>query len=194
MQSESTRAMTSWIGSLASGGLLLDAHEQAGIAVAAYVVGRASMNRLRLWLTAQTADEIAGVQRAAIDVCVWIANADRELHEDEASVLEQIVRYSRLPTESQEQLCASFREPPSLKRIEKRVEHPALRELLIALGWELAAVDGRIDDREQMFMTGLARRFEISEERLAEIKEAIVNQVGTPNQAGTPSQAGTGGE
>ena len=47
---EGTRAIASWIGTLASGGLITDAHQEAGLSVAAYVVGESRLAELREWL------------------------------------------------------------------------------------------------------------------------------------------------
>jgi len=171
--------MSTWLGTLSRGGIIRDPHEEAGVAVAAYVVGEDRLSQLREWMASEPEEVRTREQRGAIQVCFWTAHADREVAEEERDLLRQIVLASELP-EGERSTLLEQSEEPSLRGIEKRVTHPVLRELLLALSWELAAADGRIHDMERAFHQGLAKRLEIPEGRAAEIRESIGEQVGGP--------------
>ena len=49
MSDSSTAAMSSWIGTLARGGVVKHPIEEAGLAVAAFVVGEDKLDELRAW-------------------------------------------------------------------------------------------------------------------------------------------------
>lgn len=171
--SESRRAMTSWLGSLARGGVLGRAHALAGEAIASFVVGEDALGELRAWLRDQS-DEIATRERrAAIEVCIWMAHADREVHSEERAMLRDLVAQSGLDEDTQDALVTAVHEPPSLDGIETRLTHPVLRELLLALAWELAQADERIHDAEREAYGELARRLGVSHERANQIRESV---------------------
>lgn len=170
--------MASWLGALARGGVISERWEAAGQAVAAYVVGDANLEALRTWFGEQSAGIAARERRAAIEVCIWMAHADRSIDPEEVHLLREIIGASRLDEETQDALVGATHEPPSLAHLEKRLTHPVLRELLLALCWELASSDGRVDKLERDFYTGLAKRLGIADVRAAEIQRAIGERVG----------------
>lgn len=176
--SDAQTAMASWLGALSRGGVVGDAWQQAGEAVAAFVVGKHELDALRTWFAAQPPEVAGRERRAAIEVCIWMAHADREVDVEETHLLRQIIGASLLDEDTQDELVRESHEPPSLAHLEKRLTHPVLRELLLALCWELASADGRVDDRERDFYTGLAKRLGIGDVRAAEIQRAITERVG----------------
>jgi len=180
MSNDATRAMTSWIGTLSGGGIIRDPHEEAGITVAAYVVGEEPLSELREWMTSQPKDVIETAQKAAIEVCIWMANADRKLDPEEAHLIKQIIGYSRLDADTQDELVSAVHDPPSLDGVEDRLSHPVLKEMLIALSWEMAEVDGTIDRAEESFITGLAKRLSVTPERTNELRQAVVQRLSIP--------------
>ncbi len=176
--SDSALAMSTWIGTLEKSGVLETAHAQAGAALAAFVVGEARLEALRGWFGAQPAEVAAREKKAAIEICIWMANADRRLDPAEAHMLRAIVRESGLDAATREELTRSIDDLPSLHQIERRLTHETLRELLLALAWELANADGNIHALEQDFHVGLARRLGIEDGRAAEIRAAMAAEVG----------------
>jgi hypothetical protein len=177
---DSRLAMATWLGTLAKGGVLGDAqgdanapHREAGDAVAAFVVGDEALATLRRWWKAQPPEVVAREKRGAIEICIWMANADRRLDPEEAHMLRAVVLESGLDEDTQDELVAAIHDPPSLAGIEERLTHPVLRELLLALAWELASADGQIDLRERDFHVGLAKRLGVPEARAREIRDAI---------------------
>ena len=176
--SDAQQAMASWLGALSRGGVLGDSMEQAGTAVAAYVVGEPQLDELRGWFGAQSADVATRERRAAIEVCIWMVHADREVDSEEVHLLKKIIGASLLDEDTQDELVREAHEPPSLRGLEERLTHPVLRELLLALCWELASADGRVAKSERDFYVGLAKRLGIDPTRAAEIQRAIGERIG----------------
>ncbi len=112
-------------------------------------------------------------RRAAIEVCIWMANADRELDGDEAGLLKTLIDKSGLDDDTKDALVSEVHDPPSLADLEERLTHPVLRELLLFLAWELANADGTVARAEAAFFTGLAKRLGVSDARAKEIQAAV---------------------
>ena len=175
--SDSQTAMTTWIGTLAHGGILQSPLEEAGVTVAAYVVGEEKLGELREWMLKQSPETLAAQRVAAVEICIWMANADRNLDPEEAHLLKEIISRSELDEDTQDELVAAVHEPPSLEGIEDRIGHPVLKELLLALSWELAHADGTVAPSEEAFLTGLAKRLGVSPERSRELHGAITERI-----------------
>ena len=170
---DAQRAMTSWVGTLTSGGVFRSKHEEAGVTLAAYVVGEEPMAQLRAWMVQQDDERLHVAQRACIEVCIWMANADRKLESEEVVLLKELIACSQLDEDEQDELVAAVHDPPSLKGIEKRLGHPVLRELMIALMWELALSDGDLAKQEIDLLIGFAKRFEIDPNRAQSLRDAV---------------------
>jgi len=169
--------MATWIGTLSRGGIIREEREEAGVAVAAFVVGADDLASLREWFNEQEPTIRAREQRAAVEVCIWMAHADREVVHEEAELLRAVVLGCELGQAERTELLDSVAEPPPLSDIAERLTHPTLRELMLALGWELACADGRIDPREIELHDGLAKRLGVSAERARELRGSIEQQV-----------------
>lgn len=180
---DARKAMATWLGVLGRGGLFWDAQQEAGVALAAYVVGEERLEELRQWMA--SLDEASRVreQSGAIEVCIWMAHADRELAATEADLLKEIVLDAELDEADRRRLTAAIDDPPSLEGVEDRVTHPVLRELLLALSWELAMADDRVDRFERDFYTGLAHRLGVEAERAMEIRDTIGERLSAPPDA-----------
>ncbi len=174
---EAQRAMATWVGTLARGGVIRDEREEAGAAVAAFVVGEDRLEALRAWFEAQPPEVRTREQRAAVELCIWMAHADREVVPEEAQLLRAIVLSSELAEDERQALIETVAEPPPLSDIAERLTQPTLRELMLALSWELACADGRIDPMEAELHAGLAKRLGVSVERAAELRGSIEEQV-----------------
>lgn len=170
------RAMTGWLGSLGKSGVIEG--EADGDAVAAFVVGQEQLGELRHFLTTVPRDVRDRERRAAIEVCIWMVHADRKMDPEEANLLRSIIDASGLSEDVQDELVAATHEPPSLEGLETRLTHPVLRELLLALSWEIAAADGNVARAERDFYTGLSKRLGVSAARAAEIQRSIAERIG----------------
>lgn len=177
MSDESRLAMSTWVGALANSGLLRDDAQAAGVALAAFVVGEARIEELRTWLRAQPAPVLKREKRAAIEVCIWMANADRRLDPEEAHFLRTLVNESGLDDDTVDELVESIHDLPSLEGIERRLTHPTLRELMLALAWELATADGTVDRLEEAFHVGLAKRLCVESKRATDLRDAVVQRL-----------------
>ncbi len=163
-------AIERWVGLLASGGVL-EAH-------ATKLSGKAPVSEEKIaeldaWLRAQTSDVRKRERRAAIEVCIWMANADRNLDAEEASLLKTLIDRSGLDDDTKDTLVSEVHDPPSLADLEERLTHPVLRELLLFLAWELANADGTVARAEAAFFEGLTKRLGVSPERAKEIQSAV---------------------
>lgn len=162
--------MQRWVELLAAGGVV----EARGTATTGHApIAREKIEELEAWLAAQPAEVRRRERRAAIEVCIWMANADRNLDADEAAMLKTLIDRSGLDDDAKDDLVSEVHDPPSLVDLEQRLTHPVLRELLLFLAWELANADGSVARAEAAFFKGLAKRLEISDERAAEIQAAV---------------------
>lgn len=173
MATSAQRAMVSWVGALAEGGVVSEADAEAGEAVAAFVVGEEALAKLRAWLREIDQRTASRERRAAIEVCIHMAHADRTLHREEKDLLRRLVSASRLDEADREQLADAVLEPPSIDDVEERLTHPVLRELILALAWELALADGRVADAETSFHRELAALLKVPADRAEEIRTAV---------------------
>lgn len=170
--------MATWVGTLARGGVLVDSAQEAGVAVAAYVVGEERLSDLREWMRSQPPEVVDREQEAAITACIWMAQSDRQMDPAERSLLEEIINRSDLAYDTQERLIAALdAPPPSTDQMGRSATHPVLQELLLALAWELALADGRIDPSERDFHADLARWMGVAPERAAELREALTGRL-----------------
>lgn len=170
---DAQRAMTSWVGTLTSGGVFRSKHEEAGVTLAAYVVGEEAMSELREWMAEQDPKTLRRAQKACIEVCIWMANADRKLEPQEIELLKGLITQSQLDEDTQDELVAAVHDLPSLDRIEARLGHPVLQELMIALMWELAMSDGELAKAESDLLDGFIERFGIAPDRAKQLQKAV---------------------
>lgn len=179
MSTASQRAMMTWLGTLARGGVIARSPDaEAGEAVAAFVIGEARVDALRAFLERTDEATAARERQAAVEVCIWMAHADREIHPEETHLLRMMVAESGLDADAQDALVDAVHAPPSLEGVETRLTHEVLRELILALAWELALADGRVDHAEDALYRQLAARFGIADERAEELRAAISQELG----------------
>ncbi len=171
-------AMASWLGALGKAGLIDGGSADTSTVVAQYVVGEAAIGSLREFLESASPEVRERERRAAIEVCIWMMHADRKIDPEEVALLREIIGSSGLSDDVQDELVQATHEPPSLEGLEERITHPVLRELLLALAWELASIDGTVARAERDFYTGLSKRLGVTAVRAAEIQRAIAERVG----------------
>ena len=168
-------AMATWVGALCRGGVLLGSDEEAGAHLALEVLGEDRLVQLREWFASQTRDVLERERRGAIHACIWMVHADREIATEEIELLEEIIERSDLPPKIQEELVAAIDEPLGPEDISEELTQPGLRELMLALSWELALADNRLVESEQTAHEELAEAFEVDEERAAAIRTSIMD-------------------
>lgn len=167
-------AMAGWLGLFARAGVL--ERRASGDAIAAFVVGEDRVRELAQWFASADEATVRRERRAAIELCIWMAHADREVSPEERLLLRQLVARSGLDEDTQDELVHAVHHPAPIDRVEQRLTHPVLRELMLALAWELAMADGRIDGAEIALYTSLADRFG-NPERAIEIRGAMDEEI-----------------
>jgi len=171
-QNSAPKVIATWIGALTQGGVLLSEAE-AGRKVASLFVGEDTIARLRKHFVEAPPEVVRRERKAAVEACIWMAAADRVVTKEERTLMLDIVKGSGLPEEDRITLAVGIDDPPPLSDIDKRIACPELRELLLALAWELALADGVLHRQEQSFLDGLVKRFGVAPARAAEIVAAV---------------------
>ncbi|MBX3271444.1 MAG: TerB family tellurite resistance protein [Sandaracinaceae bacterium] len=173
------KAMTTWVGALSSSGVLEPTEDaDAGAAVAAYVVGEERLEELRTFFRHASAEAVARERRAAVEAVIAMAQADRDVHPEESHLLSRLVARSGLDEDTQDELVMRVHQPREVEDLGDRLTHPVLRELILALAWELALADGRVDQAESELYADLARQLEVRPARAKEIAAAVDERVG----------------
>jgi uncharacterized tellurite resistance protein B-like protein len=173
------RAMEGWLGTLGHVGVIdAGADDEGSTALANFVVGEEGVETLRGFFADATREIRDRERRAAIEICIWMMHADRKVDPEEVAMIREIIGRSGLPDDVQDELVQGTHEPPSLEGVEDRLTQPALRELLLALCWELASVDGNVAKAERDFYTGMSKRLGVGPARAAEIQRSMAERVG----------------
>ena len=81
--------------------------------------------------------------------------------------------YMETPFYGAPRMMAALQAPWTADEVAGTLRQPQLRELILALAWELAAEDGHRDEDERAALADLARAFDVPEARLAEIRAAV---------------------
>ena len=165
--------MATWIGALSRGGVLVTEREQQGAMAALTLLGSRRLETLREWFKAAAPDEAEREREGAVEVCLWMAHADRVIAPEERTLLEDIIAFSELPEQRRSELTAGLEKAPSLDNIAGRLTQPQLRGLMLALSWQLAEADGRVDATEATAYDRLAELLEVSANEAAKIRDAV---------------------
>ena len=160
--------MTTWLGALLRGD---DVGTDVSLAVG--ILGADELASLRAWFAAQPEEILTRERVGAIHACIWMVRADRETHPGEIQALQDLIAQSELPWGEQTKLLAALHAPLTPETIAADLQQPALRELMLAIAWELSFADGRIDDDERDAYDELAAAFEVTLERSEEIRVAV---------------------
>ena len=160
------KVISTWVAILSGGGLLRGERETEGAALAGRIVGEARLSDLRAWLTALPASQLEDIRTAAIELCMWMAVADRVIDPAERDLLSDVVRASGLSAADEQRLLdllqaalSDVRCLPHLETMAERLDHPVLRELMLALAWYVANADGFVDALESSSYGRLAGLF-----------------------------------
>lgn len=168
-------AMSTWVGALSRGGVLMNDLEEQGAELALAVLGEETLGELRQHFKHAAEEDVARERQGAIHACIWMANADREITQEEVERLEWMIGRSELPAPAQEALTSAIEEPMDPVDFADQLTEPGLRQLVLGLAIELAHADGRVDEREEQAYDELAEALGITEARAAEIREAVID-------------------
>lgn len=172
--------VTSWVALLSPTALLHGARDEWAVHAAARVVGEARLAELREYLTGEPKDRAADLRSAAIEICIWMAVSDRVVDPVEREVLTDLVTRAELPAQETRRLvdlCRSalsdVRKLSHPETLAERADHPVLRELLLALAWQVALADDFVDDLEIRSFERLAGIFGIEPADRERIRTAL---------------------
>ena len=164
-----------WLGVLATG-VLRDRADEDAILAAARIVGEDALASLREWFAAHTPDERQVTQCAVIEGCIAMVHADRVVTDAERAQLRALIEASRIDEAHAERMKKAIdHSPRAMDHIVRSLTHPVLRELLLVLAWELANVDGKLDDAERGLYGLLAAQLSVTPERAQTLREAFAS-------------------
>ena len=167
-------AMATWVGALVRGGILMGHEEEMGAILAQVVLGPDGLVELREWFAAQPPEVVRRERRGAIHACIFLAQADRDIAAEEVALIERVIAHSDLQPEDERALMAAIEVPLAPQLIASELTQPGLRDLTLALSWQLAASDHVLDADEASAHLTLARVFGVSEKRLETIRQAVL--------------------
>lgn len=169
---EATRIIMRWFGDLgrADGAASTDAGD---LGVVTRAIGAERLEGLEQWLRAQPAEVRAREQEAAIQTCIYVAHADRELHETERRLIYSAIEAADLDDATKERLRTEVETPPQLSNLTGRLTQPVLRELALLLAWDLALADGRITSEERVGYFDLTRALGVDPGRARTFRELL---------------------
>lgn len=172
--------VTRWVTLLSPTALLHGERDDWAVRAATRVVGETRLAELREYLEREPADRAAALRSAAIEICIWMAVSDRVVDPREREVLAEAVEGAELAPEETArlvELCRSalgdVRKLAHPETLAERADHPVLRELLLALAWQVALADDYVDDLELRSFHRLAGIFGIEEADQQRICAAI---------------------
>ena len=158
-----------WLGILSSG--VLDGEDAERSLVRAHqVLGEERLGELREWFRDTPAQVVADAKRAVVEACVAVVHADEVVTGSERELVARIVQLAALDPASARSLEASIDAPLPLDQIAPRIPHPALRELVLVIAWQIAQVDEDIDGTERGTYGELAKRLAITPARAKELR------------------------
>jgi uncharacterized tellurite resistance protein B-like protein len=171
-------AINTWIAVLSGGGVLHGEREAEGVVLASRIVGEERLSQLRAWLEVQTEEDVEDIRSA--ELCMWMAVADRVIDPRERELLADIVRSSGLSSPEEARLLAllpaalsDVRRLPHVETLAERMDHPVLRELMLALVWHVARADGFVDALEGTSYERLAAIFGVEHDVAAAISDVL---------------------
>lgn len=164
--------MVTWVGA-ALQGTPLSAEQSAGLEWADSLLGDGAMQDIRDHFAGLPPDQPERERVGAILACIWIAQADQVIHEEERRMLVAVVDNAGVAPWRRAELLAAIDQPVALPTITSELTHPGLRELVFALGWRLAASDGDVANEERSALAELAQAWGITPDRVQAIGEAL---------------------
>lgn len=174
---DSARAMATWLAGLAKPTLRMGPMEKAGQSMANYVLGQGKLHEIRSWFAFQS-DEVQERELAGtLTAIVYMAHADDELHETEREFLEKLIDEAGLSDPTTDELRSQLGTRPSLDGLSARITNTDLREVLLALSWEMAMADERIAPEEQAAYNALAQSLGVPAERAESLRDSLSAQV-----------------
>lgn len=172
--------IATWISVLSETGLLHGERAEAAVLLATKIVGEARMSELRAWLHEQSHDRVLAFRAAAIELCIWMAVVDRVVDPKERELLRDAILAAELSTGEAlrlDGLLASALGDSSriahLETLAEVLDHPVLRELMLAMAWLIATADGFVDKLEVASFERLGAIFGVDPQSVERVKSVL---------------------
>jgi uncharacterized tellurite resistance protein B-like protein len=174
--------IATWISVLSETGLLHGERAEAAVVLATKIVGEARMSELRAWLHGEPRERILALRAAAIELCIWMAVVDRVVDPKEREILRDAILAAELPTGEELRLdgllASALSDSSKIAHIEtlsEVLDHPVLRELMLAMTWLIATADGFVDALEVESFERLAAIFGVDGTTAERMKNVLAS-------------------
>ncbi len=161
-----------WMGILSTG-LLVGADAEAAAIRAQRVLGSEQLSELRRWFGALPPEGLRDAKCAVVEACIAIVHADGVVADPERELVERIIQLAELDDEAQAWLVGKIDTAPSLDTVAPRLTHPALRELVLVMAWQIATADGQVEQAEHGAYGVLADRLGVSPTRASVLRTVL---------------------
>ncbi|MBX7192577.1 MAG: tellurite resistance TerB family protein [Sandaracinaceae bacterium] len=161
-----------WMGILTSG-LLVGSDAEAAAIRAQKVLGSQQLSELRRWFAALPPEALRDAKVAVIEACIAIVHADGVVADAERELVERIVQLADLDEGAVEWLVKRIDETPDVDSIVSRLTHPALRELVLVMTWQIVTVDGTVEHAEHQAHAELAAKLGIDSARASVLRTIL---------------------
>lgn len=163
---------TRWLGILTTGVLMGDDAEKAALELRS-ALGGDKLADLRQWFATHDEATTKAARVAAVEGCIAIVRADRNVDAEEREAIERIIQLSELDDETQAALSKHIDQDVSLDGLGDRLGHPVLKEALLVLAWQLAKADGKVQEDELGLYGVLADKLGVAPRRASDLRTAL---------------------
>lgn len=161
-----------WMGILSTG-LLVGSDAEAAAIRAQKVLGSQQLAELRRWFSALPPEGLRDAKCAVIEACIAIVHSDGVVADSERELVERIVQLAELDDAAAKWLVRRIDETPSLDAIVERLTHPALRELVLVMTWQIVTADGQVEQAEHGAHVALAEKLGVSVARASVLRTIL---------------------
>jgi len=165
-----------WMGILSTG-LLIGSDAEAAAIRAQKVLGSQQLSELRRWFDALPPESVLDAKAAVIEACIAIVHADGAVQDQERELVERIVQLAELDDAAGEALVKRIDQKPDVDAIVARLTHPALRELVLVMTWQIVTSDGNVEQGEHQAHTELATKLAIDPARASILRTILRDEV-----------------
>jgi tellurite resistance protein len=161
-----------WMGILSTG-LLVGSEAEAAAVRAQKVLGTQQLGELRRWFGALPPEGLRDAKCAVIEACIAIVHADGVVSDSERELVERMVQLAELDDDAQAWLTRRVDEKPVLDEVVPRLTHPALRELVLVMAWQIVTADGQVEAAEHSAHAQLAEKLGVGAARASVLRTIL---------------------
>lgn len=161
-----------WMGILSTG-LLVGSDAEAAAIRAQRVLGGPQLSELRQWFAGLSPEALRDAKVAVIEACISMVHADGVVADPERELVERIVQLADLDENAVEWLLGRIEKKPNLEAIVARLTHPALRELVLVMTWQIVTADGEVEQAEHQAHAELAEKLGVDSARASVLRTIL---------------------